>query len=120
MGCGLGAVGLAAAKAGAATVLLTDLDQNVLRLAGDAAEANGVGEIVSTASLNWCEPEAVVLDNGPYESVLGADLLYDAKLVDSVAELLAKLLIGDDDEEGMVPVDEDGAEREHFWKGRRP
>ena len=51
LGCGLGAVGLAAAKAGAYSVLLTDRDENVLKLAGSAAEANGVAELVDVASL---------------------------------------------------------------------
>ena len=76
LGCGLGAVGLAAAKAGAYSVLLTDRDENVLKLAGGAAESNGVAELVDTASLDWCSPEASVLEAGPFDSVLGADVLY--------------------------------------------
>ena len=48
---------------------------------------------MSTATLDWCSPEATVLEQGPFESVLGADVLYDAKLVDCVANLLAELLL---------------------------
>ena len=67
LGCGLGAVGLAAAKAGAYSVVLTDRDENVLKLAGGAAESNGVGDLVSTATLDWCSPDASVLERGPFE-----------------------------------------------------
>lgn len=46
LGCGLGTAGLAAASAGAASVLLTDRDQAVLDCAHEAIEANGLAKTV--------------------------------------------------------------------------
>ena len=60
LGCGLGAVGLAAGTAGAATVLLTDREAPLLALAAQAADANGLAGVVSTATLEWDADEAAL------------------------------------------------------------
>ena len=53
LGAGLGAVGLTAAVAGATSVVLTDYDGDVLELAMQAAQENGVAARVSATRLDW-------------------------------------------------------------------
>jgi predicted nicotinamide N-methyase len=130
LGCGLGAVGLAAGTAGAATVLLTDREAPMLALAAQAtltpalalalalaltldlaltlaldlapnptpnqaAEANGLADVASTATLEWDADEAALrsaVGDAPFELVLGADLLCDDGAARMLAALLAQLL----------------------------
>ena len=95
LGCGLGAAGLAAASAGAASVVLSDRDASVLAMASEAAEANGVSASVTTASLDFGDDEAGIrkaVGEEPYDVIIGADILYDAGAAARVAALLDKLL----------------------------
>ena len=95
LGCGLGAVGLAAGTAGAATVLLTDREAPLLALAAQAADANGLAGVVSTATLEWDADEAALrsaIGDEPFDLVVGADLLYDDGAARMLAALLAQLL----------------------------
>lgn len=91
LGAGLGAVGLSAATAGAASVLLTDYDADVLGFARQAAAENGVSERVTTAQLDWSAEEGVP-EGAPFELVLGADVLYDKDNARHIARLLPRLL----------------------------
>ena len=101
LGTGLGAVGLTAARAGAAAVTLSDYDEDVLHYATQAAHANGVAGIVSTARLDWTADTSAVdgvdallagADPDGFELVLGADVLYAEQNARHIATLLPRLL----------------------------
>ncbi len=88
LGCGLGAPGLAAARAGART-LMTDAEPEALELALANARANAVE--VEVARLRWGDvPDAL---RGRFDVVLGADVTYDpgerAALLATIEALLA-------------------------------
>lgn len=88
LGCGLGAVGLAAAKVGAA-VTLSDREPEALKAALANAQENGLS--VETLELVWSHvPESLV---GAFDVILGADLMYDpaqlSPLLGAVHALLA-------------------------------
>ena len=99
LGCGLGTVGIAAALAGASSVLLTDFQQKSLDWALAAAEANGVGDVVSTCLLDWTHPEplSVVSDatggSGAYDLVLGSDILYEKEQAGTLCDVISALLL---------------------------
>ncbi|AGA25150.1 class I SAM-dependent methyltransferase [Singulisphaera acidiphila] len=87
IGCGLGLAGLVALGRGL-RVRFTDYDEAPLRFTALSAEANGFApETYSTALLDWRE-----LPEERYPIILGADVLYESRLVPLVADLLARLL----------------------------
>ena len=94
LGSGLGAVGLTAAASGAASVLMTDFDEDVLGLASLGAAENGVEQKVSTARLDWSTgaEAAKTLPGGPFDLVLAADVLYAEENALNIARLLPELL----------------------------
>ena len=77
VGCGAGLLAIAAARLGAA-VTATDLDQRVLELCAENAEANGVGRLVTTGRLEWGELGAVeeLAGGSGWDMILAADCLY--------------------------------------------
>jgi len=88
LGCGLGIPSIAAASHGAA-VLATDEDPEALELLAANARTNGaVG--LETLVLDWSEPQALI-DRGPFDLVLAADVLYEAEAVVHVLSLLPEL-----------------------------
>ena len=95
LGCGSGLVGIAAMKAGAASVLAVDVDPNAIVAAGMNAEANAVRLETLCA-----DP----LDGPPMEVeiVLAGDVFYDARLAGRMLPFLERcvragqtVLIGD-------------------------
>jgi predicted nicotinamide N-methyase len=87
LGCGLGAPSLAAARAGA-TVLATDACPEALALVARNARAAGVR--IETARVDWAEPEPLV-ERGPFDLVLAADVLYERGAVARLLALLPRL-----------------------------
>jgi predicted nicotinamide N-methyase len=87
LGCGLAVPSLAAARAGA-TVLATDGDQYALELAERNARANGLR--IETAVVEWDSPGGV-LERGPFDLVLAADILYERPSVAALLALLPRL-----------------------------
>jgi predicted nicotinamide N-methyase len=87
LGCGLGLPALAAALGGA-DVLATDWAEDAIELLRRNAERNGV--FVRVARVRWSEPEPL-LRAAPWDLVLGADLLYEARNAAQLAELLPAL-----------------------------
>jgi predicted nicotinamide N-methyase len=87
LGCGLAVPSLAAARAGA-TVLATDGDQVALELAERNARANGLR--IETAVLEWDSPDPL-LERGPFDLVLAADVLYERPSVAALLSLLPRL-----------------------------
>lgn len=95
IGCGLGTVGIAAAMAGATSVLLTDLDEENLDAAQASADMNGVASLVRTARLDVTDYDiqsGVLAEHGPFDLVIGSDVLFSTTLTPSIAKLLAAVL----------------------------
>jgi len=92
VGCGLGGVGIAAALAGARSVVLTDFQEKSLELAAAAAEANGVGDRVSTRLLDWTDPGGLE-EWDPPDLVLGSDVLYSKQLAGNLLDVISALLL---------------------------
>ena len=87
LGCGLGLPALAAALGGA-EVLATDWADDAVELLRRNAEHNGV--FLRVARVRWSEPEPL-LRAAPWDLVLGADLLYEARNAEQLAGLLPAL-----------------------------
>jgi predicted nicotinamide N-methyase len=87
LGCGLGLPALAAAMRGA-EVLATDWAEDAIELLRRNAERNGV--FLRVARVRWSEPEPL-LRAAPWDLVLGADLLYEARNAEQLAQLLPQL-----------------------------
>src|SRR3954467_12027858 len=87
LGCGLGLASIAAARAGG-RVLATDWSAEALQFTNDNAARNGVG--VETMQVDWSSPEAI-LERGPWQLVLGSDVLYEQRNVDQLLDLLPRL-----------------------------
>jgi predicted nicotinamide N-methyase len=87
IGCGLGLAGLLATGRGW-RVTFSDYDPAPLEFVRRSAEANGFGpERYDTAVLDWREPP-----DRRYPLILGADVLYERRLVPLVADVLARML----------------------------
>jgi predicted nicotinamide N-methyase len=87
IGCGLGLAGLVGIAQGL-HVHFTDYDLAPLAFIDKSATANGFTEDqYSTGLLDWR-----VLPQTTYPLILGADVLYERKLVPLVADVLAKML----------------------------
>jgi predicted nicotinamide N-methyase len=87
LGCGLGLPALAAARRGA-DVLATDWAEDAIELLQRNAERNGL--FLRVSRVRWSEPEPL-LRAAPWDLVLGADLLYEARNAEQLAELLPDL-----------------------------
>ena len=87
LGCGLGVASIAAALAGA-HVLATDWAADALAFTADNAARNGAA--VETALVRWDAPSAL-LEPGPWDWVLAADVLYENRNVAALLELLPRL-----------------------------
>lgn len=88
IGCGLGLAGLVALACGVPRVHFTDYDRTPLRFVARSAAANGYGPDRFTARrLDWRG-----LPDEAYPLILGADVLYERRLVPLVANLLDSML----------------------------
>jgi predicted nicotinamide N-methyase len=87
LGCGLGLPSLVAARAGA-DVLATDADEEALELLERNACENGLR--LETARVEWRAPDDLVA-RGPFDLVLGADVLYERSSVAPLSSLLPRL-----------------------------
>jgi predicted nicotinamide N-methyase len=100
LGCGLGLPSIVAALAGA-RVLATDWSADAV--AFTAANASRNGAPLRTAACSWTEP-APVLAGAPWDLVLAADVLYEARNTPQLLELLPRLV----DEAGEVWIADPG------------
>jgi predicted nicotinamide N-methyase len=87
LGCGLGLPALSAALRGA-DVLATDWAEDAIELLQRNAERNGV--FIHAARVRWSDPEPL-LRAAPWDLVLGADLLYEARNAEQLTALIPKL-----------------------------
>ena len=88
LGCGLGIPSIAAALAGG-RVLATDWAPDAIRMTRRNAERSGAS--LETLVCDWARPEALV-ERAPWDLVLAADVLYERRNVDALAELLPRLV----------------------------
>jgi predicted nicotinamide N-methyase len=87
LGCGLAVPSIAAARAGA-IALATDADPEALELVACNARANYV--FVETAQVKWAEADELVA-RGPFDLVLGTDVLYERPSAALLLNLLPRL-----------------------------
>ncbi|CAE7279650.1 mettl23 [Symbiodinium sp. CCMP2592] len=96
LGCGLGVVGLACARAGAKRVVLTDYDKELLCACQRSIALNSLEHIVSTLHLDWsCVSSGLLpedLNSDTIDIVIGADIIYDADHAQSVLGALCHFL----------------------------
>ncbi len=90
LGCGLALPSIVAALGGA-RVLATDWSPDALRFATLNAERNAAA--LETMLVTWAEPEPLVA-RGPFDVVLGSDLLYERRNGELLLELLSRLVHG--------------------------
>jgi predicted nicotinamide N-methyase len=88
LGCGLGLPSIAAARSGG-RVLATDWSADAVLATAANAERNGVR--VDTLECSWAAPEAIV-ERGPWDLVLGSDVLYERRNVSLLLGLLPRLV----------------------------
>ena len=90
IGCGLGLVGIAAAKRGA-DAILTDISETALLAAQRNASLNAVA--VRTQRLDWSEGAFVSTGDPAWKPdlILGADVLYHADAPEAVGRLICNL-----------------------------
>jgi len=87
LGCGLGLPSVVAASAGA-SVLATDAAPEALELVRRNSDANCVR--LDTATADWDAPDELV-ERGPFDLVLAADVLYERPAVARLLSLLPRL-----------------------------
>jgi predicted nicotinamide N-methyase len=87
LGCGLGLPSIAAARAGG-RVLATDWAPGALDLLRDNAARNDAA--LETLLADWTAP-GPLLGRAPFDLVLAADVLYEARNVPVLADLLPRL-----------------------------
>ena len=76
IGAGVGLPGIAAAKCGAARyVSITDRD-DLLALAQQNVDINGVGDVVKVQELDWFAVESSEVVKDEFDLVIGADIVY--------------------------------------------
>lgn len=88
LGCGLGVPSIVAALGAARRVLATDWSPDALEYAARNADLNGAS--VETMLVDWREPASLVAE-GPWDLVLGSDLLYEERNVEPLLALLPRL-----------------------------
>ena len=88
LGAGLGVPALAAAAKGR-RVVISDLDPDALEFARAAAEINRVSDLVEVTALDWTAPDPGL---GPFQTILGAEILYQPGIYPVLVEVLARLL----------------------------
>lgn len=89
LGCGLGLPSIVAARGGA-SVLATDGHTDAVAFAAHSLALNEFEGTVVTADL--AEDADALVERGPFDIVLGADILYTVPNTDAVLKLVPRLL----------------------------
>lgn len=92
LGAGLSIPSLVAA-AGGASVVATDWYEPALTFV--SVNARRLGLAVETMFVDWRAPPAALLDAGPFDVVVAADVLYEPRNAGPLAELLPRLVADD-------------------------
>ena len=91
LGCGLGLVAIAAARAGGR---VTVNDRSKLALAFTALNADENRVAVETVQCEWESPQALDV-HGPWDLVLGSDILYVERSAHALTALLDRVVAAD-------------------------
>ena len=89
LGCGLAAPSIVAARAGA-DVLATDGATDAVAFAAHSFALNQA--VAEVAHATWSEHGDELVERGPFDVVLAADVLYTAENADAAVRLLPRLL----------------------------
>jgi predicted nicotinamide N-methyase len=89
LGCGLAAPSIAAARAGADVVATDGSTDAVVFAAHSFALNDALGEV---AHADWLEHGETLVDGGPWDAVLAADVFYTRANVETALRLLPRLL----------------------------
>jgi predicted nicotinamide N-methyase len=92
LGCGLGAPSVVAARSGAA-VLATDGAADAVAFAAHALALNEV--VADVAIVDWAAQGEALVDLGPFDVLLAADVLYTRANVETALRLWPRLLTDD-------------------------
>ena len=106
LGCGLGLVGMACAKAGATAVVLTDYDPELLSACSKSIALNGLEPQVTTSMLDWQQVCLGQLPDLQTDLILGADIIYDEDHAKSVLGSIRQLLQAGIGKEGILVTGE--------------
>ena len=87
LGCGLGLASIAASLAGA-RVLATDWSPAAIAMTETNAERNDA--LLETLVCSWTAPQPL-LDQAPWDLIIGSDLLYEQRNADVLLDLLPRL-----------------------------
>ena len=90
LGAGCGVPGLAAWRAGATAVWLTELPENVARL-HEITQRHGSPASVRVEALDWTQPLPQAIAQTRFDLVLGADLIFWPSLFDALLSVLEAL-----------------------------
>ena len=112
LGCGLGLPGIAAALAGG-RVLATDRSRDAIAFTRENARRSGAD--LATAQCSWTPGDRLV-DGGPWDLVLGADVLYNRRNVEELLELLPQLV---DDRTEVIVADPGRPQADEFVAAAR-
>ena len=82
LGCGCGLAGIAAVKAGAASVVANDIDEVALEFTRRNAETNGIAMEIATGNLLDAPPDPA------WDVILAADLFYEKSVAAAMLEWL--------------------------------
>lgn len=93
LGAGLALPSLVALRRGA-HVLATDWYPDALAFARVNAHAAGAGRL-ETMEVDWGAPPAALVARGPFDVVMGADILYENRHAAQLAPLIASLVADD-------------------------
>ena len=89
LGCGLGLPSLVAASRGAEATATDWYPEALAHVGRNATEA---GIEIQTVPLDWFNPSPEILDAGPFDLVIGADVLYEDRNGEALLRLLPQLL----------------------------
>jgi predicted nicotinamide N-methyase len=107
LGCGLGLASIAAARAGA-RVMATDWSQRAVAVTLANAARNEVE--LEAAVVDWERPDWL-LERGPWDLVVAADVLYERRKSDTLLSLLPRLT------DEVILADSHRATAEPFFDG---
>jgi predicted nicotinamide N-methyase len=92
LGAGIAVPGIVAALRGA-SVVATDWYEPALEFA--AANARRARVSITTMLVDWRHPPADLIDAGPFDRVIAADVLYEARHAEPLATLIPALVAAD-------------------------
>mmetsp|Transcript_24752 Transcript_24752/g.57183 ORF Transcript_24752/g.57183 Transcript_24752/m.57183 type:complete len:271 (-) Transcript_24752:128-940(-) len=95
IGAGMAVCALTAAVRGGAKIMVTDSSDHALDLVKGSARLNGVADSLSCSRMDWHSSSSVsgvAVQGGPYEFVIGSDILFASMNVQPIVKAIIELL----------------------------